>query len=217
MLPFLIVMILIVFVIPITIAILRRPQSRSFGQWWRAGHDRTTSARQLAERYGFLYAGRSEEERNRVAHFFIFRHKPAAVVDEVVIHDDASMRESVFTCYDRTRWPSTFAHFTSPALDLPEFHMNARDYPLRDMTSAPLAFHESPAFDAAYEVRGPDEAPIRDLLDSFKRGPLATHKGFWIEGKGRDLLCGRSEDYTQLEERDAFFREARDICAVFKA
>jgi hypothetical protein len=196
---------------------LAQPQPyASFARWWSADRDREQAARAIAERYGLTYIGTSNEEAELVHHFFFFRHRARVTIEELVLSGSAAMRESLFTCYDNPRWRSTFAHFTSAKLDLPAFHAGARDFPFRDLTAPAMAFDDSPEFDAAYEVRGEDEAAIRRVLDRFVRARLAVHGGLWIEGKGSELLCGRSDDYTQTGERDAFFQVAREIRAMFE-
>ena len=181
-----------------------------------ADRDRTQAARDIAQKYGLTYVGHSNEEMERIAHFFLFRYKGPGVVDDLVLGESAAMRESFFTYYDRPQWRSTFAHFTSARLDLPEFRLNGRGFPHRDLTAAAIAFHDLPEFNAAYEVRGEDETRIRRMLDPFVRTRLAVHGDCWIEGTGSELLCGRSVDYTQVGERDAFFQAAREMCALFE-
>lgn len=229
------IMLFVFFGLPLALALLLRSDSRagarigaalgiseakrraipSFSRWWHADRDREQAARETAQRYRFTYIGRSTEERDRIAHFFLFRHKAPGTVDELVLGESAAMRESLFTYYDRPRWRSTFAHFTSAMLDLPEFRVGARDFPLRDLTSPAIAFDDVAAFSASYEVRGEQEMQIRRLLDPIVRTRLAVHGGFWIEGQGSELLCGKSVDYTQVGERDTFFKTAREICALF--
>lgn len=188
----------------------------SFARWWSADRDREHAARAIAQRYGLTYIGTSNEEAELVHHFFFFRHRARVTIEELVLSGSAAMRESLFTCYDNPRWRSTFAHFTSAKLDLPEFRAAARDFPFRDRTATAIAFEDSPEFNAAYEVRGEDATAIRRVLEPLVRMRLAVHTGLWIEGKGSELLCGRSVDYTQTVERDAFFQVAREIRAMFE-
>ena len=105
-----------------------------------ADRDRTQAARDIAQKYGLTYVGHSNEEMERIAHFFLFRYKGPGVVDDLVLGESAAMRESFFTYYDRPQWRSTFAHFTSARLDLPEFRLNGRGFPHRDLTAAAIAF-----------------------------------------------------------------------------
>ena len=104
----------------------------------------------------------------------------------------------------------------NPSLRSPFSARSGRGFPLRDRTAPPIAFNDLPEFTASYEVRGQDETRIRGVLDRFVRTRLAVHVECWIEGKGSELLCGRSVDYTQAGERDAFFLVAREIRALFE-
>ena len=197
---------------------LSETERRAFPSFpsWSADRDRAHAARDIAQKYGLTYVGDSKEEMERIAHFFLFRHKPPGVVEELVVRESPAIREALFTYYDRPRWRSTFAHFTSARLDLPEFRLSGRGFPHRDRTAPPIAFDDLPEFTASYEVRGQDETRIRGVLDRFVRTRLAVHGECWIEGKGSELLCGRSVDYTKAGERDAFFLVAREIRALFE-
>lgn len=188
----------------------RMAETASFSRWWHADRDRKAAALQIASRHNLRYVGSSTDEMQRLERFFLFRTFRGGTMEEMVLGERDGFREALFT-HGKMRWRYTFAHFSSARLDLPAFHLAARDYPVRDQVSPEIVFEGF-----AHQVYGEDEPRIRALLDGPVRARLAAHAGFWIEGDKSEFLCGRDVDYTQTDEREAFFKTARGICAMFE-
>ena len=76
-------------------------------------------------------------------------------------------------------------------------------------------FPEDPAFSEAYQLQGPEEAPVRAYFDAARRSYCIGHPGLHVAGSGRFLLWWRPERLPAPEALDAFLAEADGVRGVF--
>lgn len=76
-------------------------------------------------------------------------------------------------------------------------------------------FPDDPAFSAAYQLQGEDEAQVRALFDSTKRSYLMGHPGVHVAGSERYLLWWRPERLPPPEELDGFLADGDAVRGVF--